>query len=138
MGLLGKAQANYPLLTQNKGGITRLKSRAGGLLKRASRKIVLEKNIMDSLASISGTFQGIIFEALQYTAGEFSGRVFSMVSGFGTVQPLAPGRCLVLFGPAQDKDLIAQHLAKTVPGKSLFCFRAENPQKAFALLRPYL
>jgi len=136
MGLLGKAQANYPRPASIKGD--RIKSRAGGLLKRASQKIVLEKNVMDSLASISGTFQGIVVEALQYTAGGFSGRIFSMVSGFGTVQPLIPGRCLVLFGPAQDRDLIAQHLAKTIPGKSLFCFRAENPQEAFTLLKPYL
>jgi len=136
MGLLGKAQTNYPRPAQNKGG--RIKSRAGGLLKIASRKIVLEKDIMDSLASISGTFQGIVVEALQYTAGGFSGRIFSMVSGFGTVQPLTPGRCLVLFGPAQDRDVIAQHLAKTIPGKSLFCFRAENPREAYALLKPYL
>ncbi|MDR2702459.1 MAG: hypothetical protein LBB72_08520 [Spirochaetaceae bacterium] len=98
----------------------------------------MEKNVMDSLASNSGTFQGIIIEALRYTAGGFSGRIFSMVSDFGTVQPLTPGRCLVLFGPVQDRALIAQHLAKTLPGKSIFCFRAENPQEAFKLLKPYL
>jgi len=136
MGLLGKAQANYPHLTQNKRG--RIKPRAGGLLKRASQIIFLEKNIMDSLASNSGSLQGIIVEALRYTSGEFSGRIYSMVSGFGTVQPLSPGRCLVLFGPAQDRDLIAQHLAKTIPGKSIFCFRAETPQEAFTLLKPYI
>jgi len=138
MGLLRRAQINYPRPAPNKGGRILIKSRTGGLLKRASRKIFLEKNIMDSLTSNSGAFQGIVVEALQHTSGEFSGRIFSMVSGFGTVQPLTPGRCLVLFGPAQDRDLIARHLAKTVSGKSIFCFRAETPQEAFALLKPYL
>jgi hypothetical protein len=137
MGLLGKAVANYPRPAPNKGGKVRTRASVGGLLSRASRKIVLEKSIMDSLGSNSGTFQGIIIEALHSTAGGFSGRIFSMVSDFGTVQPLASRRCLVLFGPAQDRDLIARHLAKMVPGKSIFCFRAENPQEAFTLLKPY-
>jgi len=113
-------------------------SKAGGLLNRISRKNNLEKTIMESLDSRQNVFQGIIIEALQYSAGEFSGRIFSMVSGFGTAQPLNPGRCLVLFDSAQDGDLIARHLAKTVFGKSIFCFRAENSQEAFALLKPYL
>jgi hypothetical protein len=60
-----------------------------------------------------------------------------MVSGFATVQSLNSGRCLILFGPAQDGDLIAWHLSKTVPGKSVFCFRAKNPQEALTRLTPY-
>jgi len=112
--------------------------KAGGLLNRISRRNILEKTILESLDSRQGVSQGIILEALQYSAGGFSGRIFSMVSGFGTAQPLTPGRCLVLFGDAQDGDLIARHLAKTVFGKSIFHFRAETPQEAFALLKPYL
>jgi len=112
--------------------------KAGGLLNRISRKTILEKNVMESLDSRQGTSQGFIIEALQYSSGGFSGRIFSMVSGFGTAQPLTPGRCLVLFDSAQDGDLIARHLAKTVSGKSIFCFRAENPQEALSLLKPYL
>jgi len=111
--------------------------KAKGLLNRISRKKILEKTVMESLSSEKGAFQGLIIEALQYSAGGFSGRIFSMVSAFGTAQPLTPGRCLVLFGPAQDGDLIARHLEKTVSGKKIFRFRAENPQEALALLKPY-
>jgi len=114
------------------------KPKAGGLLNRISRKNDLEKTVMESLESEQGFFQGIIIEALQYSAGGFSGRLISMVSGFGTAQSLTPGRCLVLFDDTQDGELIARHLAKTVFGKSIFTFRAENPQEAFALLKPYL
>jgi hypothetical protein len=138
MGLLGRAAARTLHPETDKTGVHSRAGRRGGLLNRVSWKLALEKNIMDSISSNPGTLQGIIFEALQYTAGGFSGRILSMVSGFGTVQPLAPGRCLVLFGPAQDGDLIAQHLAKTVPGKSILYFRAGNPQEALNYLRPYL
>jgi len=112
--------------------------KAGGLLNRISRRNDLEKTVMESLESEQGVFQGIIIEALQYSAGGFSGRLFSMVSGFGTAQSLTPGRCLVLFDDTQDGELIARHLAKTVFGKSIFYFRAETPQEAFSLLKPYL
>jgi len=112
--------------------------RAGGLLNRIARRNDLEKTIMESLESERAAFQGIIIEALQYSGDGFSGKLFSMVSGFGTAQPLTPGRCLVLFDDTQDGELIARHLAKTIFGKSIFSFRAENPQEAFALLKPYL
>jgi hypothetical protein len=138
MGLLGRTVASYPHQVPNKDGKTRIRARMGGLLNRASRKIVLEKTIMDSFGSNPGTFQGVIVEAIQPAAGEFSRRLYSMVSGFGTVQSLTSVRCLVLFGPAQDRDLIARHLAKAIPGKSIFCFQAESPQEAFTLLKPYL
>jgi len=112
--------------------------KAGGLLNRISRKNTLEKSVMESLGSGQNGSQGIILEALQYSSSGFPGRIFSMVSGFGTAQPLTPGRYLVLFDDTQDGDLIARHLAKTVSGKSIFRFQAENPQEALSLLKPYL
>jgi len=138
MGLLRKAAANPFRLAANKGGRPRTRAPKEGLLSRASRKNASEKKIINYLASNTGTIQGIIIESLQYTAGEFSRRILSMVSDFGTVVPFTPERCLVLFGPVQDGDLIARHLVKTVPGKSILFFRIENPQEAFTLLKPYL
>jgi hypothetical protein len=106
----------------------------GGLLSRASRRNILEKAI---IAVSPGVSHGIVFEYTR-NADETSGsRISSMVSGFGTVEPLTPGRCLILFNPAQDGDLIALHLAKNVPGKSVLCFRAKNPQEALTRLNPY-
>ena len=101
----------------------------------------LEKAVMEKLSmgyAKLGSAQGLVIEALKYSAGEFSGRLASMVSSFGIAQGLAPGRCLVLFGSAQDGELIGKHLAKTVPGNTIFCFQAENPQEAFSLIKPYL
>ena len=109
--------------------------------EKAVRVSPLEKAVMEKLSvgyTRFGTAQGLVIEALKYSAGEFTGRLASMVSGFGTAQGLAPGRCLVLFDAAQDGELIGKHLAKTVPGNNIFWFRAENPQKAFSLLKPYL
>jgi hypothetical protein len=101
----------------------------------------LEKAVMEILNSSHdkfGGFQGIVIDAIKYSAGEFIGRLNSMVSSFGTAQGLAPGRCLVLFGTALDSKLIARHLSKTVQGKAIFDFREDTPQRAFTILKPYL
>ncbi|MDR2662525.1 MAG: hypothetical protein LBC31_05960 [Treponema sp.] len=118
----------------------------GGLLHRITRKRAqtlspMEKALMDALSSSYakfGSLQGIVIDALKYTAGEFITRLGSLVSGFAVSQGLAPGRCLVLFGASLDGELIARHLEKTVPGNSIFTFQAENPQGALILLKPYL
>ncbi|MDR1144388.1 MAG: hypothetical protein LBK77_09275 [Spirochaetaceae bacterium] len=119
----------------------------GGLLSRITGKRApvppspMEKALMDALGSgyaKFGFFQGIVIDALKYTAGEFLTRLGSLVSGFAVSQGLAPGRCLVLFDASLDGDLIARHLEKTVPGNSIFTFHAENPQGALILLKPYL
>jgi hypothetical protein len=133
MGLLKKAVSSSTGHTPE----TRV-PQGGGLLNRISQKTILEKAVKESLAANSGSFQGIVIEAIHYTAGGFSGRIFSMVSGFGTAQPLTPGRCLVLFSSAEDRELIACHLAKMVSGKNIFHFKADNPQEAFSLLKPYI
>jgi len=109
-----------------------------GLLNKVSQKKILEQTIVENLSCQQDAFQGIVIEALNYSAGGFSGRIFSMVSGFGSAQPLTPGRCLVIFGANLDGELIASHIAKTVSGKNIFLFRAETPQEALALLKPYL
>jgi hypothetical protein len=118
-----------------------------GLLGRITKDFAqipsspLEKAVMDTLNSSYakfGSLQGIVLEALKYTAGEFSGRLGSLISGFAVFQGLAPGRCLALFSASLDGELIARHLAKTVPGNAVFTFRAEDPQGAFILLKPYL
>ncbi|GHV84837.1 hypothetical protein AGMMS50230_04450 [Spirochaetia bacterium] len=100
----------------------------------------LEKAVMEALSSGHkkfGSFQGCVFEALKYSAGEFTGRLSSMISGFGAAQGLAPGRCLIIFSAAEDKGLITYHLDKTVPGKTIFSFQANTSQEAFSLLKPY-
>ncbi|MDR2210684.1 MAG: hypothetical protein LBO65_04350 [Spirochaetaceae bacterium] len=126
-------------------------SSRGGLLNRITRapprqegalpSSPLEKAVVDFLDAGHekfGAFQGIILEALRYSADEFGGRIGAMVSAFGMVQGIAPGRCLVLFSASQDRELLARHLVRTVPGKDIFSFKAEDPQAAFTLLKPYL
>ena len=152
MGLLSKAAS---------GALNHEEQSHGGLLKLITEKqqtkdadipmdtadknrapsSPLEKAVMEKLYAgyaKFGIFQGIIIEALKYSAGEFAGRLAFMVSGFGTAQGLAPGRALVLFNSVQDGELISKHLAKTVPGKSIFKFMANTPQEAFSIVRPYL
>ena len=100
-----------------------------------------EKAIMEKLSNgyaKFGVFQGLVIEALKYSAGEFTSRLSLMVSDFGAAQGLAPGRALVLFSSVQDGELIEKHLVKTVPGNSIFSFQANTPQEAFSLLKPYL
>jgi hypothetical protein len=109
-----------------------------GLLNRVSQKKNLENTVMETFDNQQNDFQGIVIEALNYSPGGFSGRIFSMVSGFGSAQSLAPGRCLVVFSANLDGELIAGHIAKTVSGKNIFHFRAETPHEAFALIKPYL
>jgi hypothetical protein len=128
-------------------------SSSGGLLSRITKgrapqeqedllpASAVEKTVMDILSAGHekfGSFQGLIIEALRYSADEFTGRIGTMVSTFGLVQGIAPGRCLVLFDAARDGELIARHLMKTVPGKNIFNFEAEGSQEAFVLLKPYL
>jgi hypothetical protein len=121
----------------------------GGLLKTITEKQYkktipashMEKVVMEKLyAGFAkfGVFQGVIIEALKYSAGEFAGRLSFMVSGFGAAQGLTPGRALVLFGSGQDGELIGRHLAKTVPGNNIFSFQAKTPQEAFDIIKPYL
>jgi hypothetical protein len=119
----------------------------GGLLNRIAGKRArispspMEKVLMDALSSgyaKFGPLQGIVIDALKYTAGEFLTRLGSLVSDFAVSQGLAPGRCLVLFGAALDGELIARQLEKTTPGNSIFTFHAETPQDALILLKPYL
>lgn len=152
MGLLSKAATG----TSGSDGAS-----AGGLLKIISQRHTgpsfndteqisspvlnpaspMEKAVMDNLyAGFAkfGIYQGIIIEALKYSAGEFASRLSFMVSGFGSAQGLAPGRALVLFSAAQDGELIGIHLARTVPGNNIFSFQANTPQEAFSLLKPYL
>jgi hypothetical protein len=148
MGLLKKAAAGH-------------ESSHGGLLKKISKKQYkknnsipqeapskktvpsspMEKAVVEKLfAGFArfGIFQGVILEALKYSAGEFSGRLSFMVSGFGVAQGLAPGRALVLFDSKQDGELIGRHLAKTVPGNTIFIFQAKTPQEAFNHIKPYI
>ena len=153
MGLLSKAAEGNP----NNNGALR-----AGLLKIISQKhrtqnkravpvraveessggsSPLEKAVLENLNSCYakfGIFQGVLIEALKYSAGEFTGRLSLMVSGFGAAQGLAPGRALVLFSSVQDGELIGSHLAKTVPGKNIFSFHANTPQEAFSLIKAYL
>ena len=141
MGLLSKAAAGTPKLDEPS---------QGGLLKFISEKqqnnaegaaSPMEKAMMEKLyAGFAkyGIFQGLIIEALKYSAGEFTGRLSSMVSNFGSVEGLAPGRALVIFSTKEDGELIGKHLAKTVPGNNLFSFQADNPQEAFTLVKPFL
>jgi hypothetical protein len=109
-----------------------------GLLNRVSQKMILEKTILENLSGEQNSFQGVIIEALNYSAGGFSSRILSMVSGFGSAQPLTPGRCLVVFDANKDGELIASHISKMVSGKNIYHFHAETPKEAIALLKPHL
>ena len=145
MGLLSKAAS---------GALYNDEQSHGGLLKIITEKhkqndtdannvpaSPLEKAVMEKLYAgyaKFGIFQGVVIEALKYSAGEFAGRLAFMVSGFGSAQGLAPGRALVLFNSDLDGELIGRHLAKTVPGKSIFFFNANTPQEAFSIIKPYL
>jgi len=157
MGLLSKAAAGsfssneaeksvsegglLKLITQKQVEGTRTSTAAIPVEKNVVPSSPTEKAVMEKLSAGHakfGAFQGVILETLKYPAEEFLDRLTSMVSDFGTVQTLVPGRCLVLFGSEQDRELIGQHLAKTVSGKSIFHFQAENPREAFTLLKPYI
>jgi hypothetical protein len=101
----------------------------------------IEKAVTDILSVCHekfGAFRGLIIEALRYSADEFTGRIETMVSTFALVQEIALGRYLILFDRVRDEELIARHLIKTVPGKNIFAFEAEDSQEALALLKPYL
>ena len=139
MGLLSKAAAGSS--HQSEAPVSR-----GGLLSIITNKNTtpvssFEKALMEKLKTKHdklGIVQGLVIEALKYSAGEFTGRLSSMISSFGSAQGLAPGRCLVIFNSIQDGELIGKHLAKTVPGNTLFCFNSDTPQDALSLLKPYL
>ena len=155
MGLLSKAVSSTPDYNElpSHGGLLRLitqrhytDSKQDSDIPLLNESIELsgspmEKAVMEKLSTgykKYGVFQGVIMEALKYSAGEFSGRLASIVSGFGSAHGLAPGRCMVLFGLSQDGELIGRHLSKTVPGNNIYCFQAKNPQEAFSLIKPYL
>ena len=96
---------------------------------------IIDTKVMETLAtgySKYGDFQGVVIEALDIS------RLYSMVSGFGTAEDLAPGRALVLFSSKEDDKLIGAHLAKTISGKNIFSFKAHNPEEAFSLIKPYM
>ncbi|MDR2552016.1 MAG: hypothetical protein LBD31_02470 [Treponema sp.] len=139
MGLLRKAAGDPP-----KGGSSAAKEKARkGLLSRMTKKRKEappeEKltEILNSGYTRFGAFQGLVFEAAG--SGEhFLSGLAAAVSGFGAVCPLGGGRCLVLFGAAQDGELLASHLVKFLPGKRTFTFRAESPRSALAFLKPLL
>jgi len=155
MGLLSKAASGSSNFKEphSRGGLLKIISQKQNKIKgygsdtainkapKGPLSSPMEKAIMDHLNSgyaNFGAFQGVIIEALKYSAGEFTGRLSNMVSGFGAAQSLAPGRCLVLFSSTKDGELIGRHLAKTVPGNDIFSFQAKNPQEAFSLIKPYL
>ena len=141
MGLLSKAAAGTPKLDEPS---------QGGLLNFISKKQLnnaeaitspMEKEIMEKLFAgyaKYGVFQGLIIETLNYSAGEFTRRISSMVSDFGSTEGLSQGRALVIFSIKSDGELIGKHLAKTVPGNNLFSFQADNPREAFLLVKPFL
>ena len=109
--------------------------------KKAVPSSPLEKAIMEKISSCYkkfGIFQCVVIEALKYSAGEFTGRLSFMVSGFGIAQGLAPGRALVIFNSTQDCELLGKHLAKTVPGKNIANFLANTPEEAFSFIKQYL
>ena len=157
MGLLNKANtgkykrsgSNTGLLhyiTQKKHG----KERAAALSKPdipsskavpSSEAVPSSKAVLDILSAEHaklGAFQGLIIEALENPAEEFYESLTSAVSPFATVQKLSQQRCLVLFDAEKDKELIGFHLAKAIPGNTIFGFQAGNPQEAYSNLKPYL
>ena len=148
MGLLSKAALGSKQDEKTHGGLLKLISEK---LKdegpnhfeelKMSPSTPLEKAVMGKLLSCYekfGIFQGIIIEALKYSAGEFTGRLSFMVSGFGIAQGLAPGRALIIFSRTHDSILLGTHLAKTVPGKNIYNFLAHTPEEAFSFIKPYL
>ncbi|MCL1813575.1 MAG: hypothetical protein FWG29_08650 [Treponema sp.] len=151
MGLLSKAAAgtstsdDFSSLDEpSKGGLLKLihqkhrKNTEETIPVHSSNQ---ENAIMENLSesySKFGVFKGVIVEMLKNSAGESTGRLASMISGFGAVQGLSPVRALVLFDSKQDCELIGKHLAKTVPGKNIFSFQANTPQEALLLIQPFL
>jgi hypothetical protein len=145
MGLLSKAAAGTGLeeKTASQGGLLHIinQKKIGTSPAPSLPSPSMEKAVMDMLSSGNakfGEFQGIVLDAITYSAGEFDDRLSTMVSGFASAQGLAPGRSLVLFDIAQDRELIGWHLSKTVPGNTVFSFCSKSPQEAFSLLKPYL
>ena len=143
MGLLSKAAT---------GALNNDEASQGGLLKIISEKhppqekkgssfSTLEKAVMEKLSGSYakfGVFQGVIMETFKSSAGEFTGRLSYMVSGFGAMQNLVSGRVMILFNSSQDGELIGKHIEKALPGNNIFSFQANSPQEAFSFIKPYL
>ncbi|MDR2258829.1 MAG: hypothetical protein LBE14_06745 [Treponema sp.] len=88
------------------------------------------------------SFQGILLEPPRKERGEakngFTERVSRMVSSFGSVFPLPPGNCLVLFPETIDRELLAHRLSKSLDSQVLRHFQADDPGTAIIQLGPYL
>jgi hypothetical protein len=86
-------------------------------------------------------FQGIVLEIPPENRGEtreaFGEKVSRMVSAFGPVFPLSPENLLVLIPDKLDRELLAHRLSKSLNTRVLFCFQADDPARALALLAPY-
>ena len=139
MGLLNKADTGqYKKAGSNSGLLKYITQKKHGKERSGS---VQDKAVLDILSreyAKLGAFQGLIIEALKNSSEEIFEGLLSMVSSFAAVQKLSQKRCLVLFDAEKDKELIGFHLAKTVPGNTIFSFQAQNPQEAYSFLKPYL
>jgi hypothetical protein len=81
----------------------------------------------------TGCVRGLVFEG-----GADLSRISGMVSAFAGVSELKAGRCLIVGGRSLDCELLSHRLSRSVQGKELVRFSAENPREALDALSPYL
>jgi hypothetical protein len=88
------------------------------------------------------SFHGIVLELPPNTGKEgkkgFNALVSNMVSFFGTAVSLPSSRSLVLLPRPMDRELIAHRLTGSLRTVPLLIFEADSPDKALALIKPFL
>ncbi|GHU51386.1 hypothetical protein FACS1894200_11500 [Spirochaetia bacterium] len=84
-------------------------------------------------------FHGIVLESLPASeSSQLGTRAAKMISLLGVSIVLPQFRALILLSGALDRELIEHRLCKSLNAQSLFSFKIDNAERAFALIKPCL
>jgi hypothetical protein len=151
MGLLSKAVSSEKPVNESCGFVSAkiddFDFDGGGLLARASHSAGEPgekdssgrylREILDETLKKYAALAGLVFEA-ENTGDGFAGRIAFLTAGFATVSDMGRGRCLILGDPSLDFELLTHRLSASIQGKKVFSFSADNSEKAFGALEPYI
>ncbi|MDR0878492.1 MAG: hypothetical protein LBN21_10600 [Treponema sp.] len=76
-------------------------------------------------------FQALVLET-------YSLKIAGAVAYIGAAVPLDSGKALILLPENEDRELLAHCLLHSLNIKTLFHFSSDSPEKALALLSPYM
>jgi hypothetical protein len=127
MGLLGKDVVKNSPKFDKRGKVPPDPKSTGGAQHAVAEKI-------RQYHAHHARFQGIV---LKSPVRDFAGQVSRMVSSFGSVFPLPPEKCLILFPETVDWELLAHRLSKSLNIRVLYLFPADDPGMALQDLTPY-